>query len=64
MTRIAHILAALATACLVVPSVAGETPPPDGVAARARTVLKTYCLHCHHGEGSEGGDFDFRPSAA
>jgi serine/threonine-protein kinase len=28
------------------------------MAAQARAVLKTYCHRCHHGEGSEGGDFD------
>jgi mono/diheme cytochrome c family protein len=28
------------------------------LALQARTVLKTYCHRCHHGAGSEGGDFD------
>ena len=28
------------------------------IAVRARTVLKQHCARCHHGNGSEGGDFD------
>jgi mono/diheme cytochrome c family protein len=28
------------------------------LATAARGVLKQYCLRCHKGEGSEGGDFD------
>jgi mono/diheme cytochrome c family protein len=33
---------------------------PDGkqLAAQVRGVLKQYCQRCHHGDGSEGGDFD------
>jgi serine/threonine-protein kinase len=38
----------------------GRAAEPDTktLAAQARGVLKTYCHRCHHGEGSEGGDFD------
>jgi hypothetical protein len=28
------------------------------LARQARKVLKQYCSRCHHGEGSEGGEFD------
>lgn len=28
------------------------------LATQARIVLKQFCQRCHHGEGSEGGDFD------
>ena len=28
------------------------------LALQARGVLKTYCYRCHHGVGSDGGDFD------
>jgi serine/threonine-protein kinase len=51
------LLAALAGGVAASPGTAAET---DGkqLAAEARGVLKQHCQRCHHGEGSEGGDFD------
>ena len=40
---------------------AGDAKDQEGASAlarQARGVLKQYCFRCHHGEGSEGGDFD------
>jgi serine/threonine-protein kinase len=48
---------ALAVSLLSGPRAAAASDP-KALALEARTVLKTYCLRCHHGEGSEGGDFD------
>jgi serine/threonine-protein kinase len=31
---------------------------PKALALQARAVLRQYCHRCHHGPGSEGGDFD------
>ena len=28
------------------------------LALQARAVLKQHCYHCHHGDGSKGGEFD------
>lgn len=39
------------------PAIADDDP--NLIAAQARGVLRQYCHRCHHGEGSEGGDFDF-----
>ena len=39
----------------------GDAKDQEGAAAlarQARGVLKQFCFRCHHGEGSEGGDFD------
>jgi serine/threonine-protein kinase len=37
---------------------AAAAPDAKALALGARGVLKTYCQRCHHGPGSEGGDFD------
>ena len=39
----------------------GDAKDQEGAAAlarQARGVIKQFCFRCHHGEGSEGGDFD------
>ncbi len=30
----------------------------DNIALKARAVFKQFCHRCHHGQGSEGGEFD------
>jgi serine/threonine-protein kinase len=55
--RLPLVLVALA-AGVTAPSARAEETDARQVAARAREVLKTYCQRCHHGPGSEGGDFD------
>jgi serine/threonine-protein kinase len=55
--RLRLLLVALA-AGLTAPAARADETDARRVAGRAREVLKTYCQRCHHGQGSEGGDFD------
>jgi serine/threonine-protein kinase len=36
----------------------GRAQDAGDLALQARGVLKQHCYRCHHGDGSEGGDFD------
>ena len=49
-------LVAILALLLAGPLRAQDDPKP--LAAQARTVFKTHCHRCHHGEGSKGGSFD------
>ena len=44
----------------ILSGVAASTRGADtpGLAGQARGVLRQYCARCHHGPGSEGGEFD------
>lgn len=35
-----------------------DAEPTAALAREARAVLKQHCFRCHHGQGSEGGEFD------
>ena len=59
MTRFSTFvtLAAGLAAALGAPLRAAESDA-KALAVKARAVLKQHCSRCHHGEGSDGGDFD------
>ncbi len=42
----------------ILPTVPARGDDASHLARQARGVLKQYCFRCHHGEGSEGGEFD------
>jgi serine/threonine-protein kinase len=45
-------------AVLILSASAPAAEDAKTLAVQARSIFKQYCLRCHHGEGSEGGDFD------
>src|SRR5262249_6559491 len=49
---------ALAVGFLGFAAVSGQAQDQRDLALQARAVMKQHCYRCHHGDGSEGGDFD------
>jgi serine/threonine-protein kinase len=58
MRRLAISLAAALCLTSLAPAARAAEADPKALALQARAVFKNYCIECHHGEGSEGGNFD------
>jgi serine/threonine-protein kinase len=58
MRRLALSLSAALYLTALAPAARAAEADPKALALQARAVFKKYCIECHHGEGSEGGNFD------
>ncbi len=60
MKRIAFVrMTALLLVVVFTPGWTQAGEKPDALAAEAANVLQEFCVRCHKGKGSEGGDHDF-----
>ena len=65
MKRIAFVqMTALLFVVVFAPGSTQAGEKPDALAAEAANVFQEFCVRCHKGKGSEGGDHDFADRAS